>query len=144
MGTRGPVPKRSDQRQRRNRENEPITVTVVGEVPEAPAPDPGWHPIAHQYWDAFHASGQTRFWEPSDWALAYDLMEEITRYKESGRRSSQMRAAIDAGMARLMVSEADRRRVRLELQRDGDDQAAMAPAAPAEVTRLDEYRDLYG
>ena len=141
MGTRGPVPKRSDQRQRRNKESEPITVTVVGEVPEAPAPDPGWHPIAHQYWDAFHASGQTRFWEPSDWALAYDLMEEITRYKEAGRRSSQMRAAIDAGMARLMVSEADRRRVRLELQRDGDDQAAMAPA---EVTRLDEYRDLYG
>jgi len=104
----------------------------------APDPDPDWHPIARMYWDSFHESGQVRFWESSDWAAAFDAMDEITRYKESPRRSSQMRAAIDSILARLAVTDGDRRRLRIELTRGLEESEG---GSGAEVTLLDEYRD---
>jgi hypothetical protein len=107
---------------------------------EVPDPDPGWHPIARMYWDAFAESGQTRFWEPSDWVALHDVMEDLSRYKESGRRSSQMRSAIDSTLARLAVTDGDRRRLRIELTRGLEE----AEAGPAEVAVMDDYRDLYG
>lgn len=104
----------------------------------APNPDPDWHPIALMYWASFAESGQVRFWEPSDWVAAFDAMEEITQYKNAGRRSSQMRAAIDSILARLAVTDGDRRRLRIELTRGLEESE---DGSGAEVTLLDEYRD---
>ena len=43
----GPVPKRSDQRRRRNKGEAPQTVKApTGAVPERPPPDETWRPIA--------------------------------------------------------------------------------------------------
>lgn len=140
-GIRGRVPKRPEQRMgHRTKAELATTKAPAAAVVQAPDPDPDWHPIARMYWDSFHESGQVRFWEPSDWVAAFDAMEEITRYKESGRRSSQMRSAIDSILARLAVTDGDRRRLRIELTRGLEE----AEDGPAEVAVMDDYRALYG
>lgn len=119
MGTRGPVPKRAEDRAGHRakselvpRESAPGAADVV--VPE---PDANWHPIALRLWDSLALSGQSRFYEPSDWALAYSLMDDLTYYKFATKRSGQMLASIYAQMSSLLISEGDRRRVGIELAR---------------------------
>lgn len=117
MGTRGPVPKRSEERHRRNAPEQPITRAAGATEVSIPEADPKWHPIATQLWESLKTSGQSRFYEPSDWALAYSLMEDLSRYKKSAKRSGQMLTAIMSGLSDLLVSEGDRRRVGIELSR---------------------------
>lgn len=123
MGTRGPIPKRAEDRRghRARYEDDKITrLTVQGTV-EQPAVDPAWHPIAKQLWAAMGESGQARFYEPSDWAVAYSLMDDLSYYKRSSKRSAQMLQSMMSALASLLLSEGDRRRVALELQRTTDE-----------------------
>ena len=122
MGSRGPVPKRSDQRRRRNQ-------PAAGEITKAagsrrvpvPRADPKWHPLARRWYNALSRSGQAAFYEPSDWAFAYSLADDLSYYKKSSKRSGQMLTAIYAGMERLLTTEGDRRRASLELDRGQED-----------------------
>lgn len=125
-GSRGPVPKRSDQRRRTSKEDGLITKAAASPAREIPDADPAWHPLARKYFDALKVSGQGRYFEPSDWMHAVVSMEILTRMLESGRLSAQLYAAWTADTARLLVTEGDRRRMRLELERQ-------APADPDEV-----------
>jgi len=76
----GPVPKRSSDRRRRN-------APVGGEIIEAPAAvvvdipesDSEWHPVARRWFESLKLSGQRRWYEPSDWAIAYLIAESISR-----------------------------------------------------------------
>lgn len=105
MGSRGPVPKRSDQRRRANKPAGPppksgrgssrndwaayaLSIGVV--VPEgasrseifaavAEQHDPDWHPLARQLFDSLSKSGQAVFYQPSDWAMARVVAESISR-----------------------------------------------------------------
>lgn len=151
MGSRGPVPNRSDDLSRdrdANRGDRPeisrgTLLPVV--VPDA---DPEWHPIAHMLWDGLIASGQAAYYQQSDWAFAYSLMEDLTRYKEpsinkktgeiSYYRSGQMLQTIYSAMERLLVTEGDRRRARIELSApDNSEQEAT-------VLTLADYSDALG
>jgi hypothetical protein len=118
----GPVPKRSESLQRRNAAK---TVPVAAPGAESvliPEPDPLWHPISRQLWDSLALSGQSKFYEPSDWALAFSLMDDLSYYKLAQRRSGQMLASIYAQMSSLLVTEGDRRRVGIELARKSSDE----------------------
>jgi len=155
MGERGPTPKRSHQRRRRNKPEGGGDITTAEgaakvEVPEA---DPAWHPVAVRWFESLADSGQSAFYEPSDWALAFVLAESISRElqpqpvvigKGDDARVEMFAmppkgaslAAWLKGMTALMVSEGDRRRMRIELSR---------PAAPEgeeaeNVSELDEWR----
>lgn len=122
MGQRGPIPKRAEDRHghRAKAEQDALTtVTVDGEVVK-PDPDPDWHPLARQLWDSLADSGQARFYEPTDWAVAYSLMDDLSHYKHQGRRSAQMLQTIMSGLSLLLVTEADRRRVSIELDRGAE------------------------
>lgn len=139
--TRGPIGKRPEDRQGHRTKAELKTDKApAAERVIVPDPDPDWHPIARMYWDSFSASGQVEFWESSDWVAAFDVMEEISRYKDAGRRSSQMRAAIDSILARLAVTDGDRRRLKIELTRDQGGEETPG----GEVAVMDDYRKLYG
>lgn len=137
-GSGGPPPKRGDQRRRRNKPEVEVSSapsgasTVHGSERHA---DPQWHDIAKRYWDAFTRSGQTEFWEPSDWAQLYDAMDDLSQYKRRENRSAVMRSAIDAQLARLLTTEGDRRRMRIELARadagDADEDASVTAIAEA-------------
>jgi len=140
MGTRGPIPKRSTERRRRNTPAAgEITKSAGSKRVPVPRADPDWHPLARRWYNALSRSGQARFYEPSDWAFAYSLADDLSYYKSAERRSGQMLASIYAGMERLLTTEGDRRRASLELERPGE-----AEEAPAGVTALDDYRAALG
>ncbi|WP_443043724.1 phage terminase small subunit [Streptomyces sp. GS7] len=67
----GPVPKRSDQRRRRNEPDGPALVKAeAGKAPTVPRADGSWHPIAKQWFQSLKDSGQAQFYEQSDWLAA--------------------------------------------------------------------------
>lgn len=136
MGSRGPVPKRSDQRRRRNKSGETERVESAGRAVQ-PDPDGGWHPVAVRWFESLGESGQAIFYEASDWATAYLLAESISRELGSGEAPSG--ASLSAwlkGMSSLLVTEGDRRRMRLELEATPE----VDPAEEDAVARLDDHR----
>lgn len=133
----GPVPNREADlarpRERNGKDAKPVT---RGEARPTSVPDvdPHWHPIARRLWDALATSGQADFYQDSDWAFAYSLCEDLSHYKSSMKRSGQMLQTIYSAMERLLVAEADRRRVRIELHEPEDD------AEPAAVLAIADYK----
>lgn len=151
-GAGGPVPKRSSQRRRRNKDSVPEKASGAAEV-VVPAADPKWHPAAAALYEALPASGQSRFYQPSDWAVAWLMAESISRdlkpqfvgvnettgeviMKAIPMKGASLAAYLKA-MTALLVTEGDRRRARLELERDrtGD-----ADVDTSDVADLDEFR----
>lgn len=145
-GAGGRVPKRSDQRRRTNKPAKELTKAPGAEdVIRSPA-NSKWHPVAKRWYESLEKSGQSVFYEPSDWAAAYVLAESISRelkpqpfvvQTEEGPDVKMMTmppksASIAAwlkGMTALLATEGDRRRASLELQRppvseEGDDDVA--------------------
>lgn len=197
MGTRGPTPKRSDQRRRRNspkttkakagrpagspaedlaaahtREELRAMVTAAGgewraswsksrlieELGNATATaeaDPAWHPAAREWFDSLAKSGQSAFYEPSDWATARLVAESMSRdlkprvigitkdgdivRAEVPLNGASLSAYLKAFNA-LLVTEADRRRAQLELEKPPAPPEGAQDGADA-VTLLSEYRD---
>lgn len=142
MGSRGPLPKRSDQRRRRN---QPDDVSGIRHADasvdvEAPPALKSWHPAARRWFESLAESGQSAFYEPSDWATAYVLAETMSRelrprvvgvtkdgdvIKASVPISGASLSAILKGCSTLGVTEGDRLRLRIELtppqEGDGND-----------------------
>lgn len=128
---RGPVPKRSDQRVRRNKPDGPEVTKISGaSTVKAPAEDRDWHITAKRWFRSLKKSGQAIFYEPSDWAyaqLAADLLSsEMQREKPRAVMVSQILSMMD----NLLTSEGARRRVRIELVRAGQDPAGDADVIP--------------
>lgn len=137
--SRGPIPKRTDQRRRTNAPDVPMTgVAPIVETVEHPEPDGQWHPLAHRWYESLAESGQSRFYEPSDWALAQFHAESMTRLLNAEKFSASHLVAVMAGMTELLTSEGARRRVRMEVERT----AADAPTAGVAV--ISDYRERLG
>lgn len=138
MGTRGPVPDRESDlarpRSRKGKEEVPVTKGAMRKV-SVPQADGDWHPIARKLWDSLKTSGQADFYQNSDWAFAYSLCDDLSVYKKSGRRSSQMAQVIYSAMSNLLVTEADRRRIRIELHEPdtGEDIASVTAIQSAKA-----------
>ena len=117
--TRGPVPKRAEERIRRNKDEVPITkieANGVVEPPELGLDDP--HPIIQDLWRSMAESAQSRYYEPSDWQFARFTLHFADGLVKSSRPSSQMLVAINSALSDLLLSEGQRRRVRLEIERE--------------------------
>lgn len=126
MGTRGPVPKRSDQRRRANKPETPIVkATSPARSAARPKPDAHWHPIARDLYVSLADSGQAQFYEPSDWAKARLAAELTSRALAHAKPPGQLLAVVDSMWSSLLATEGDRRRLRVELERPkgGDEEA---------------------
>lgn len=136
-GARGPVPKRSTERRRRNKDSKVETAPPIvpdGEV-KVPPVDPKWHPIARGWYESLSESGQAQFYEPSDWWLAQYVADALSRnLKQRQKFSAVLFASVMSGMSDLLTSEASRRRVRLEIERGG------IPEVPGSVTAIADYK----
>lgn len=115
---RGPVPKRSDQRRRRNKpEAAPAVVVAMGQqVVKPPTEDRAWHPYAKDWFRALKRSGQSQFYQESDWREAKLVAWLITQELSSptGARAGMMDVIFSRADA-LMTTEGARRRLRVEL-----------------------------
>lgn len=151
MGARGPAPKRSTQRRRTNKESTPETSAGAATV-AIPKPSTNWHRAALAWYRSLEDSGQSKFYEPSDWAVAWLIAESMSRDLKpqvvgvSELTGKPVRAQIPMkgaslaaylkAMTALMVTEGDRRRARLELERGGGEDDTGSPDIPS----LDAYR----
>nr|DAW79027.1 MAG TPA: hypothetical protein [Caudoviricetes sp.] len=116
---RGPVPKRSDQRRRRNKSaaDAPAVVVAMGQqVVKPPTEDRAWHPYAKDWFRALKRSGQSQFYQESDWREAKLVAWLITQELSSptGARAGMMDVIFSRADA-LMTTEGARRRLRVEL-----------------------------
>lgn len=153
MAGNGPPPKRSDERRRRNKTDasgrpyaETVEAVVIDQQAEilgevvVPSPDPTWHPIARMLWDSILKSGQSIYYEPSDWAVAYLMCESLSRdlnpqvvgITETGEVVKDViplkgasLSAYQKTFTALLLNEADRRKLRLELSRQNQIDAAL-------------------
>jgi len=119
----GPIPKRSEERVRRNKTGEDglatETIGMTGAV-EVPKLNLGklTHPLLKDLWDSLPDSGQTKFWEPSDWQYARITFFALNEMLMADRDMPAMKlSAVDAMMSKLLLTEGDRRRVKIEVQR---------------------------
>lgn len=132
-GSGGPVPKRSTQRRRRNKPEVEIDKAPSAPTSAGPEPLDSWHPIARDWYVSLGLSGQSVFYQPSDWATAYLIAESISRdlkpqvvgvHPETGEpimaviplKGASLASYLKA-MTVLLATEGDRRRARLELER---------------------------
>jgi hypothetical protein len=136
----GPIPKRSDQRRRRNASNQVDTVAMseTVAVPELALTDV--HPIAADMYRALTESGQAQYFEPSDWQRARLMCEMVSRLLDAGKLSSMLYAAIQADMNALLFTEGERRKVRMEIERGVADTSAQ----DARVSQMAAYRRVAG
>jgi hypothetical protein len=109
-----------------------------------------WHPAAKRWFVSLGESGQSMFYESSDWATAWLLAEAISRELKpkpmvvgdkvqlvAAPVKAAAMAAFLAGCTRLLATEGDRRRLQIELQQPpaGDEKGG------ASVSSLDAWRD---
>lgn len=115
----GPVPKRSEERIRRNKEETPVDkVEVEGEVDVPPLDFPDPHPMIQDFYDSLALSGQAKFYEPSDWQFARVTCHFLDQLIKSSRPSGQLLATVSSMLTEMLVNEGSRRRVRLEIERE--------------------------
>ena len=151
-GTRGPIPKRSEARRRTNAPAIPTEIVNITDLVrrdvEVPEPDAAWHPVAQMVWASLVQSGQAVYYEPSDWATAYLLCESLSRdlqpqfvgihertgdpVHEAIPLKGASLAAYLKGFSVLMMTEGDRRRLSVELERN----RGGATQEPAEVADI--------
>ena len=114
----GPIPKRSEERIRRNKPDVPVDkIPVIGMVkaPELGLVDP--HPLVVDLYRSLSDSAQARFYEPSDYEYARFCLHFADVLLKSQRPSAQLLASVNQMLTDLLVSEGARRRVRLEVER---------------------------
>ena len=136
-GPRGPIPKRADQRRRMNAPEIEVERAPAAAVVEIPAPDPEWHPTAAAFYRSLAESGQSVWYEPSDWQIARYTTSLMSATLSESSPNATLVARVQAGFSALMATEGDRRRLRIELER------AKAKGAEADdgVSQLDEFRN---
>lgn len=123
MGTRGPVPKRSDQVRRRNAPTVPLE-KVAGAATAAPALGMDVQPLVADWYTALSAGPEARFYTAAMWQRARIVAKMLDGVLASGRPSSQMYAALQSDMKSLLVDAGELRRLGIEVQ-------AAEPVGPA-------------
>ena len=134
-GRGGPPPKRDSQRRRTNKPVAgPAEQAADADATIIPEPNEAWHQVARIVWDSLAHSGQSQFYASSDWSTAFMLCESMSReFKPQpmliGRgddartelvelppKGASLAAWLKA-MGQLMMTEGERRRARLELEK---------------------------
>lgn len=135
MAGKGPIPKPEAQRRRVNKPATPISHGVARGSTKPDADRRFWHPVAAAWFDSLAESGQSDYYEPSDWQHATYVAELLTLSLIPPGNAALV-AQVQAGMATLLTSEGARRRLSLEL-----DKATVATDDPR-VAVMARYREL--
>lgn len=129
----GPIKKEAERR----RTQGPISGNArhgeLRPVTRIPAANAEWHKRAKDWYNALAKSGQSDYYQASDWAKAQIVGDLLTFVYESRfYRCAAVLAEINSMMSSLGTSEGDRRqvmRVELELPVEEEDSASTAAQA---------------
>lgn len=127
MGVRGPIGKRDEERVRRNIPDDPtVTVQMHGLVSIPELGDVSHlgetHPLITEMYQSIKDSAAVKYYEPTDWQFArmtlYMLNQELIAAQHNGKPVGAMKlTAINQMLSALLLTEGDRRRARLEIER---------------------------
>jgi hypothetical protein len=125
MGTRGPVPKRTELLKGHGAAKA-RSVTKIEALPDTkadpPSPaNPKWLPEVQRLYDSLAESPMAQIFFSTDWAFAYLNCEVLnialtSRNPTTGQLNATMISNCMANFARLGVTEGDRRRLGVELE----------------------------
>lgn len=120
MGERGPLPKRDEARagHRSKAERADKVVPTRNAVVDAPAPSREWCNEARAWYLSLAESGESFYFEPSDWQYAFTLAAMLSRLLTSARPSAQLAKVVFDAMESLGTTEGARRRMRIEVDRE--------------------------
>lgn len=108
MGRFGPVPARRDELVNQSPSRSAhVTQGLLRPVSPRKA-DPSWHRTAKRIYDSLAQSGQSDWFQQSDWEVAFSLCEDLSAYKRQQDEASKaraLRAGWDAQAASLSPSE---------------------------------------
>lgn len=118
MSRTGPVPKRSSERVRRNKPDVPIEkVEAIGLVEPPPLGLRKPRKLIEDMYEAMKESAQSKYYEPSDWAFARITLALLDEQLKAPKANSQIVATIMSNFGDLLVTEGERRRARMEIER---------------------------
>lgn len=144
MPAKGRKPKPEGQAINRNKPvhvwNEVPNLPYDGEVPPLPRRKPTWSKRAKSKWAIWSAMPHCRLWTEADWDFAIDSLEVAERFYAGDRAAAtELR-----NREKVLGTTADfRRDLRIRyVDPDAQDEAERTPELA--VTKLDDYRDLYG
>ena len=118
MGMYGPIPKRDSERIRQNKPLVPTEIVQIsGEVPVPDLDIPNAHPMITDFYESLRDSAQSKYYEPSDWQYARLTMVFLDGLLKAGRVNGNILAVVNSMLGALLVTEGERRRVRMEVER---------------------------
>lgn len=123
----GPIPERSENRRRRNKPEIPETTPKnTDHKVDWGKPDPEWHPLMVEAYEALQVSPQSEYATQADVAQArITLTVWSLQLSRSGGPTAQALGALFSSLDSLMMSEGARRRLRIEVAKQ--DRADKAP-----------------
>lgn len=140
VSTRGSIPSRSDQLLGHSHGRKDVVTPdkpPAGDVVTVPPVNPTWHPVSVMLWNAMFESGMEPYFESTDWAAAYLICDQISMqmkpqyigmqvvgpagrqeplYDRKPMTGGEVNAFMSA-LGKLGLTEGDRRRLGIELQR---------------------------
>jgi hypothetical protein len=114
MGTRGPVPKRDDQRAGHRAKSERARKLKTSDV-LIPEPREEWHPAARDVFDAASLSPVSGTYDSASWAMLVLLCDLLDTHYTASRPSAEMFKHAMGLSARLLLTPADQLRARIEV-----------------------------
>lgn len=140
MGLRGPMPKRSDERTRRNATGEDGVALKKGVALSftwRPA-NTEWDEAVINLYESLSQSGMAAYYQQTDADYAWLICDEFSEYRKSPRKSAVMFSGLIASLAGLGITEGERRRIHIELD------APQAEVKSAGVVAIEDYRKQLG
>jgi hypothetical protein len=95
-----------------------ITVIEHDFTTVIPGENPDWHDYAKWWYRSLRVSGQSKWYENSDWMTAFLAADILSDMLDNGYRPGMV-AEWNSMCTRLLVTEADRRHSRVELLKSG-------------------------
>lgn len=114
----GPIPKRSEERTRRNAAGEDGIELKKGEAQPYSwtRADPDWDEPTRDFYYSFRKSGMAAYFQQTDVQWLWLACDELARYRAMGKQSAMLLGSIiqmlNSGFG---ITEGERRRLKIEL-----------------------------
>jgi hypothetical protein len=130
-----PIPKRSDQRIRRNKVAPVSKIHADGVVSVPELGIDGPDPLVEELWVAQHQSAQRQYMESSDWAHFKLALRLLDGQLKAGRFNANLVQVIESIFANHGLAEGHRRKLRIEVER-AQEEVAKPVGASASYKRV--------